>query len=242
VSLDCLANESSDSSTSLAAQDNGSFLEAAAEHLRRGAPPNKKHAQDETRETARQIELLRAWASEKGCVISPERLSEFRLVSEGTSEHKVFFDPARNRAIKQTLPGQFGWFPKLDHSRWTLGIATPLDYLERWILFNIIFADDVRLEGVTLQGGTIIIGQKTEPLSLIISQRWHPADDPNHPAPTETEISMFLHKLGFYPLPNSFYGWQRPEDGIVILDARPDNFIKTRDGIAPIDLPLTRKH
>lgn len=47
-----------------------------------------------------------------------------------------------------------------------------------------------------------------------------------------------LHSLGFEPLPNSFHGWQRASDGIVMLDARPDNFINTKDGIMPIDLPM----
>jgi len=66
-------------------------------------------------------------------------------ISDRTSEHKVYFDPERKRAVKQTLPGQFGWMPKLDHGRWTLGIAKPLDYLRRWQLFNQVFGDNVRL-------------------------------------------------------------------------------------------------
>jgi hypothetical protein len=238
--MDCLTNESGDSSASLAEKDNGRFLEAAAEYLRRGAPSNKKHAQDETGETARQIDLLRRWASQEGCLISPERLAKFPLLSDRTSEHKVFFDLTRKRAIKQTLPGQFGWIPKLDQSRWTLGIATPLDYLNRWLLFNLVLGDDVQLEGISTEGASMIIGDTTEPVSIIVSQRWHRAVDPNDPAPTENEISAFFHKLHFHRLPNSFHGWQRASDGIIILDARPDNFIKTKVGVAPIDLPIAK--
>jgi len=36
-----------------------------------------------------------------------------------------------------------------------------------------------------------------------------------------------------------FYGWEQEEEGLVVLDAKPDNFITTPDGILPIDLLLT---
>jgi hypothetical protein len=170
-----------------------------------------------------------------------EKLKELDKVSDHTSEHTVYFDPTQNRAVKRTLPGQFGWLPKLDNGRWTLGIAKPLDYLRRWELFNKVFGDDVRLEGATVsQTPSMVVGDKTEPISVVISQRWHRAADINSPIPTEAQVSTLLHNLGFEPLPNSFHGWRRASDGMIILDARPDNFVKTKDGIAPIDLPLMR--
>ncbi|MDB6021511.1 MAG: hypothetical protein JWQ04_1368 [Pedosphaera sp.] len=235
------SSESSNSSPCMAPQNDGCFIEAATDHIRRGAPTDAEHAQGADGESARQIRLLQEWAAQAGRLISLDRFKTLQSVSNRTSEHKVYFDPVWNRAIKQTLPGQFGWAPRLDDGRWTLGIARPLDYLHRWNLFNKVFGDDVQLEGVTITAGPImIIGENTEPKSAVISQRWHHAADLNHPAPSQAEISMFLRKLGFQSLPNSFHGWHRTADGIVLLDARPDNFIKTEDGVTAIDLPMTR--
>jgi hypothetical protein len=43
---------------------------------------------------------------------------------------------------------------------------------------------------------------------------------------------------GFRSVPASYFGWYRPADGVVIVDAKPDNFIKTSDGLLPIDLQM----
>ncbi|HZQ47275.1 MAG TPA: hypothetical protein VFC07_09715 [Verrucomicrobiae bacterium] len=49
-----------------------------------------------------------------------------------------------------------------------------------------------------------------------------------------------MNNLGFEQLPNSFHGWRRISDGMIILDARPDNFVRTKDGVVPIDMPITQ--
>lgn len=237
---ECCLNESGNSSAGLDEQNNARILEAAADYLRRGCTADAECAQNEIGETTLQIRLLGQWAFEAGRLTSLDSFLALSLVSDCTSEHKVYFDSDRNRAVKQTLPGQFGWVPSRDHGRWTLGIAKPLDYLLRWILFNIVFGDAVELEGVAGIDSSMVIGEKAESLSIIVSQHWHRASDINHPAPSTAEISMFLRKLGFEPIPNSFHGWQRAADNVVLLDARPDNFIKTSGGVAPIDLPITR--
>ena len=38
----------------------------------------------------------------------------------------------------------------------------------------------------------------------------------------------------------SYYGWQRKADAITILDARPDNFILSPEGVVPIDLVISQ--
>ena len=45
---------------------------------------------------------------------------------------------------------------------------------------------------------------------------------------------------GFRPVPASYYGWFRPTDGIVIVDAKPDNFIQTSGGLIAIDLQMAQ--
>jgi hypothetical protein len=49
-----------------------------------------------------------------------------------------------------------------------------------------------------------------------------------------------MESLGFTALPNAFFGWLREADGILISDAKPDNFILTPDGILPFDLLMVR--
>ena len=180
----------------MATEGNECFLEAAG-HIRRGAATDTERSQGEEGESNRQTRLFREWALQEGRLVPIKWLTQLSLVSSQTSEHIVYFDPSSNRAVKQTLPGQFGWIPKLENGRWTLGIAQPLDYLRRWLLFNQAFGDDVRLEGATVSDKLLmIIGGRAEPVTAIISQRWHWAAHKNHPTPTPEEVAAFFEKIG----------------------------------------------
>ncbi|HZM02143.1 MAG TPA: hypothetical protein VFC44_03880 [Candidatus Saccharimonadales bacterium] len=185
----------------MASQRNGRFLEAA-DYVRKGAPPDSEHAQTSEAEIARQVRRLLKWSGQTGCLIPPNRFRALILVSNDTSEHTVYYDTDQNRAVKVTFPGEFGWKPTLEKGRWNLGVAAPLDYLRRWRLFNEVFGDDVRLEGVALSKGPVMaLCSKVEPMSAVISQPWHEAADPNSPAPEDREIATFLRRLGCEPLP-----------------------------------------
>lgn len=107
-------------------------------------------------------------------------------------------------------------------------------------LQNAIFGDDIRLEGGMVHSGpSMVIGQPPDGFSFVISQPWLEAEDIRHQFPSEAEIHEFLSGIGFQPLLNAFYGWQSSDASLVILDAKPDNFIATPEGILPIDLLLT---
>jgi hypothetical protein len=80
----------------------------------------------------------------------------------------------------------------------------------------------------------MIIGQPAGEPSFVISQPWYQR---NERATTE-EIAELLKESGFVEVPGSYFGWYRPADGVVIVDAKPDNFIKTVAGIVPIDLQM----
>jgi hypothetical protein len=77
-------------------------------------------------------------------------------------------------------------------------------------------------------------------ISLVISQVWRAAADASNPNPTRDEMEEFLRRIGFVPVPNSYRGWYRSGDGILLIDANPDNFVQTRYGTVPIDLPITQ--
>lgn len=91
---------------------------------------------------------------------------------------------------------------------------------------NHVFGSDIRLEGITR-------GDKP---SIITSQEWaHPADE-RTPLPSELEVEAFMKSLGFQRVPDSTFEWCNKSDRMRVSDARIDNFIKSKEGILPIDL------
>ena len=111
--------------------------------------------------------------------------------------------------------------------------ALPLEYLERLLLQNSIFGDDVRLEGVAHEGGK---------LAILTSQRTILGD-----GVTREEMILFMQKLWFAPLHGLSLGrlgalaFYRDLDEVAAFDAHPGNFVKDGDGVVlPIDLVLLR--
>ena len=225
-------DETGDTSGQMASGEDGSKLEECRRYISGGGYTDPELAQGEDGESRRQKRLLEEWAAKTASLIAPGILEQLQLVSDSTSEHVVRYDESEKRAIKETFPDEFGWMPILDSGRWTAGIAKPLDYMRRWQLFNQVFSDSVRLEGVRrYEDGKV---------SVVISQRWRLAGDASNPNPTREEMEEFLRQSGFALVPNSYRGWYRSGDGILLIDANPDNFVQTRYGTVPIDLPITQ--
>jgi len=214
-----------------------SDLEAAAALLARGAGAGPGIGS--LASAAGQEDQLRQWAEENGRLIAESDWSRHTLICGGTAEHEVRFNAAANRAFKKTHAGTFGFIPRREGDVWRQVTATPLEYLNRCLLQNRFFDDDIRLEGVLVSSGpSLIIGQPAGGVSLVISQPWLRAADPKNPHPDEAEIDECMRHLGFEPLPNSFFGWRHAGSGVVVLDAKADNFIRTEAGVAPIDLQM----
>ena len=156
-------------------------------------------------------EALRVWASEAGHLLGDGVFSGMEVVSNGTSEVEVFYNAANNRAWKRTWPGTFGFAPHYSAPKWIARAAGPAELLSRLDLQNEIFSDDIRVEGTFESSGpSMVIGEQSGGVSL-----------------------------GFEEMAAAFYGWKH-EDGTIVLDAKPDNFIKSESGIIPIDLQITR--
>lgn len=217
----------------MASGAHGSVAESAAAHLARSGATIKSIG-DPSREIDRQAALLIEWASANGKILPAQDLGP--LKAQG-AEHEVYFRESDDRAVKRTYPGTFGVTPDVKGAQQS---ATPLFYLRRLTLLNEVFGSDMRLEGVT-HGKPMIIGQSGEQPSLVVSQPWARALDVNNPHPTFPEVAEFMTRIGFEPLPKSYFGWTRLSDGVLILDARTDNFIKTKEGVVPIDLVVDRK-
>lgn len=82
----------------------------------------------------------------------------------------------------------------------------------------------------------MIIGQPVGEPSLIISQEWLERD---HDV-TNTMIAERMAKDDFVPVPKSYYGWYRVSDGMVVVDAKADNFIGTPGGVIALDLQMAQ--
>lgn len=118
-------------------------------------------------------------------------------------------------------------------------LATPLEYLDRLALHNAVFADDFSVEGVNVSDRpSLILFEKPGRPSFIVSQGWIIAADPEHPTPSSEEIAEYLLEAGFEAVPKAYYGWWRREDGVLLVDAKRDNFLKTERGITPVDLQM----
>ncbi len=141
----------------------------------------------------------------------------------GGNEHDVFIDPKdTGRAVKVTLPN-FG----LSQGR-RVAPLTVRDYLERWKLSNEIFGDDARLVGVI---------DDPKGLRLVMSQPWVKAADTKQAHPTGKEVPNWLRAAGFEYQSGA---WVRAEDGVILNDEHDGNWIKTTEGLRPIDVVMGR--
>ena len=182
--------------------------------------------------------VLLGWARREGRLLSPIRLRS-RVIGGG-AEHEVFFDHASQRYFKLTIEGGLTIDSEFRigkrTQRW-LGVpfvreATPLEYLERLVLFNEVFGDDIRLEGV--------IADAEQPC-LVTSQPVIRGRETTH-----AEIAGFLRQLGFRPVPGVVAGrhdsasFYRADDRVAVFDAHGENFLTDGRYVAPIDLLIVR--
>lgn len=144
---------------------------------------------------------------------------------------------AHEEPLNEHGPGVYGQIPSANAGKLDRRNATPSEYLSRMALHIAVFGSDIRFEGVTISGKpSMIIGQPAGQPSLVVSQQWYEKEG----FATSETIHGFMVAQGFRAVPASYYGWFRPTDGIVIVDAKPDNFIQTSGGLIAIDLQMTQ--
>ena len=172
----------------------GNPLESAAHDLRRSLPADGDDlARSQSEQRTAQARILRAWAHQEGLILDPELFLD--PATRGGEEHLVWPNAAISRYIKLTHAGRFGlaadaqWFFDEEHeeaaAKAYLRAATPLEYLDRLILQNTVFGDDLRLLGIIDKarglavfdchvGNFIKSGPHVVPIDLIV-QRAVPA-------------------------------------------------------------------
>jgi hypothetical protein len=186
-------------------------------------------------EIRRQSDRLVYWANQKGAILQDDYTAGLERLEYDSSEHVVFYREADNRAVKRTFPGFFGYAHGLNGK---LRPATPLFYLQRWLLMNHEFPTDIRLEGVGI-GSPRFTGVREKEPYMVISQHWIEAIDENNPYPSEEQIAERMSFLGFRQSEDSYKRWFRDSDRILISDAKENNFIFSHDGPIPIDLLIS---
>jgi hypothetical protein len=210
-----------------------SSLEDAAAHLRAsmGAARRGRHSLLELRNLERAI--LLEWAARQGRIFEQDpTLSLERRQAHG--EHVVGFDSGLSCWWKTTHPGKCGvgvefHYDDLPPFR-VMGIGSrellPSEYVDRLMVHNREFGDDIRLEGY-LDG---------EQPSLVISQ----PDIAGSPA-TAAQMTLQMERLGYRPMPELHVGkshsisFYHPEKRIALFDAHPGNFFHIDGLTLPVD-------
>lgn len=169
------------------------------------------------------LRRLVRWAEEAGCFFEG-----LQPLKEGGREHDLTFDDEGAFWLKFTKPAMAGYVVSFDSGAPALEPALALEYLERMILQNELFADSVSFVGVA--------GDRRQP--RIVTRQPHIAGEA---ATREEIVSMMVDELGFKPLPARFsVGYADSlaffRDDVAVFDLRPANVVRTPEGlIAPID-------
>lgn len=219
----------------------GNPLESAAHDLRRSLPANgDDFARSQSEQRTAQARVLRAWAQQAGLILDPEVF--FDPATRGGEEHLVWPDAAISRYIKLTHAGRFGlaadaqWFfdevREEAEAKAYLRDATPLEYLDRLILQNTVFGDDIRLLGIIdkARGMHVVTSQPTIRGGIV----------------TQEEICAFMAASGFARIDAVRLGHEdalaffREADGLAVFDCHVGNFIKSGPDVVPIDLIVQR--
>lgn len=213
-------------------------LENASAQLRAGMETARRGRLSLPELRAREREILRFWA-QSNCRLFAEDPTLTLPRRQEHGEHAVAFDATTLCWWKITHPGTAGVgveflyddLPPFQVRGIIARELLPSEYLERLILHNSEFGDDIRLEGYV---------DREQP-SLVISQ----PDVVGSPANQE-QMEQQMQVLGYLPLADvrlgkpcsiSFY---QPERGIALFDAHPGNFFQTGDSVFPIDGIISR--
>lgn len=197
-------------------------LESSADFTRGSCPPAPDHdATHQAREirVAEEQKRLLEWAFANGRLSRKSRLPEF---AQG-GEHGVYFAKSKRRYFKITLPKKhLGYGIALgSYSRG----ATPSEYLDRWVLQNRLFQDDIQLERIVENGGIP---------RIIISQPSLIGQHPNQVLIDELMVGGGYQRLG----EGAYYN---KEEGLLVFDLMPRNVIQTANGeLCPIDPVIQR--
>lgn len=198
---------------------------SALAYVRGGLPANGRTLKTPT--LASQKARLEAWARDLGLLLNPADLPSKAL--KGGQEHELWHNEATDRYWKLTRGGIFGLQPGIelalvssdqDARNFHLWEATPIEYLERLALHNLLAPGLNELEGIIVQ---------EDDLSIVTSQ---PRFD--LVPVTEAEIDAWFAALDFSKVTHSAY--YRADDNLGVFDAHDKNLVRAGDTLIPFDI------
>jgi hypothetical protein len=163
------------------------------------------------------------WAKEGGC-----HFEGLQPLKEGGREHDLTYDPATGTWLKFTKPCLAGYMVSFDSGVPAMEPALPMEYFERLLLHNEVFADTVAFVG---------IGGELHRPRIITRQ----ADIAGDGASVGEIVDLMTGALGFTALPPSLsLGYADSlafaREDVAVFDLRPANVVRTAGGlIVPID-------
>ncbi len=176
---------------------------------------------------ASQKESLRQWATRLDLLLDPEFLTP--KLTRGGQEHDFYRDG--ERVFKVTRNGVFGLSPGIelalvsssqDARRFHLWEASPIEYLERLHLQNLLVPDLNTLEGLIAQPGDEMAIVSSQPRFDIVPV-------------TIVEIDIWFASLGFEKIADSAY--YRAEDNLGVFDAHDKNLVRAdAEVLIPFDV------
>jgi hypothetical protein len=186
---------------------------------------------------SRQKQDLRQWANGLGLLLDPSDLPA--KVIRGGQEHELFRDEATDRYFKVTRNGVFGLSPGIELAlvssarearRFHLWEASPLEYLERLHLQNLLVPGLNSLEGLIVQPGDEMAIVTSQPRFDIVPV-------------SSSEIDVWFSLQGFVKITDAAY--YRAEDNLGVFDAHDKSLVRAdEDVLVPSDvnpLPTRRR-
>lgn len=174
-----------------------------------------------------EVEIFRDAAKAYGLLLDEKEIVELsQAPSDEGNEHQVWFLEDTQHFLKATWPGFYGL--NVVHRADEEERASPIDYLERWLLHNQLFGDKIRFVGAV---------ETADGLRMLIQQ---PAIS-GVPA-TTAEILEFFSGNGWLEFRSgdeiAFFD---PTEDVAISDTHRGNLVRMADGLlAPIDLRVQR--
>jgi hypothetical protein len=170
-----------------------------------------------------------AWAESVGLLLNPDDLLPKLL--RGGMEHDVFLNG--NRVVKVTKNGIFGFSPGLelmlidarhsaDAQRFHLWEATPMQYLERLELHNLLLPGFNDLLGV--------VSINTAEVAIVTAQ----PKLRNEMAVSQSEIDAWFGSQGFARVTAA--GFYREADNLAVFDAHDKNVLRDGPDFVPFDV------
>ena len=150
------------------------------------------------------------------------------ILRMGGVEHDIAFVGETATVLKFTKPGRAAYAVHFDLGTPTIEPALPLEYLDRLILQNEIFGDNLRFVGISGEAGSRRLVTRQD-LVKGMAASWNEI------------ISLMVDQLGFTKLRhNHGIGYEDSlafvRDDAVVFDMRPANVFITDEGtVVPVD-------